>query len=50
MTRALWTANNWNIPADYTDTNVSVKVVKIIESYIKIINRVTWFKRGEESP
>lgn len=30
---------------DYTDTNVSVKVVKIIESYVKIINEVVWKKK-----
>jgi len=29
---------------DYLDRNVSMKVVKVIESYVKIINRVTWFK------
>ena len=29
---------------DYEDVNVSVKVVKIIESYVKIINEVVWKK------
>jgi UDP-N-acetylglucosamine 2-epimerase (non-hydrolysing) len=29
---------------DYTDTNVSVKVVKIIQSYTSIVNRVIWGK------
>ena len=29
---------------DYVDTNVSVKVVKIIQSYTKIINQFTWRK------
>ncbi|MEG0774551.1 UDP-N-acetylglucosamine 2-epimerase (non-hydrolyzing) [Clostridium sp.] len=29
---------------DYKDTNVSVKVVKIIQSYTKIINKVVWNK------
>ena len=29
---------------DYMDRNVSLKVVKVIESYVKIINKVTWFK------
>ncbi|MGX1374523.1 UDP-N-acetylglucosamine 2-epimerase (non-hydrolyzing) [Priestia megaterium] len=29
---------------DYTDQNVSVKVVKIIQSYAKIINKVVWNK------
>ena len=32
------------IPLDYMDANVSTKVVKIIESYTKIINRVIWYK------
>lgn len=29
---------------DYTDANVSVKVVKIIQSYAKIVNDVVWRK------
>jgi len=29
---------------DYYDKNVSLKVVKIIESYIKIINKKIWYK------
>lgn len=29
---------------DYMDKNVSLKVVKVIESYVKIINKVTWFE------
>ncbi|HWP50725.1 MAG TPA: UDP-N-acetylglucosamine 2-epimerase (non-hydrolyzing) [Clostridia bacterium] len=32
---------------DYADTNVSAKVVKLIQSYTGIINRVTW---GKPSP
>jgi len=31
-------------PRDYTDANVSVKVAKLIESYIPIINRDVWHK------
>ncbi len=31
-------------PYDYEDTNVSLKVVKIIQSYTKIINTMTWRK------
>jgi len=33
------------IPSDYNDRNVSIKVVKIIQSYTKIINKVIWFKK-----
>jgi len=29
---------------DYADTNVSVKVVKLIESYTKIVNETVWLK------
>lgn len=32
------------MPADYEDLNVSVKVVKIIESYTKIVNETVWLK------
>ena len=31
-------------PFDYQDENVSIKVVKIIQSYTKIINKVIWGK------
>jgi UDP-N-acetylglucosamine 2-epimerase (non-hydrolysing) len=31
-------------PMDYNDLNVSLKVVKIIQSYTKIINKVVWNK------
>ena len=31
---------------DYADTNVSVKVCKIIQSYAKIVNLTTW-RKGE---
>lgn len=30
---------------DYSDTNVSIKVVKIIQSYAKIVNLTTWEKK-----
>lgn len=33
-----------SLPLDYKDINVSLKVVKIIQSYTKIINKVTWYK------
>jgi UDP-N-acetyl-L-fucosamine synthase len=39
--------NNENtvMAPDYLDTNVSVKIVKIIQSYTKIINKVVWDKK-----
>lgn len=37
--------NNYGIPVpDYTDENVSTKVVKIIQSYTGIINKMVWRK------
>ena len=37
--------DNKNIlPVDYQDTNISMKVVKIIQSYTKIINKNVWNK------
>lgn len=32
------------MPLDYQDTNVSVKVVKLIQSYYDIVNKTTWRK------
>jgi UDP-N-acetylglucosamine 2-epimerase len=34
-----------NLPKDYIDSNVSVKVIKIIQSYTKIINNEIWRKK-----
>lgn len=31
-------------PVDYRDSNVSAKVVRIIQSYIPIINKIVWKK------
>lgn len=37
--------NNYGVPVpDYTDINVSMKIVKIIQSYTGIVNRVVWRK------
>jgi len=37
--------DNTNIlPVDYQDTNISMKVVKIIQSYTKIVNKDIWRK------
>ena len=39
------------LPApDYSDTNVSAKVVKLIQSYTGIINRVIWGKQQPQAP
>ena len=36
---------NHGIPVpDYTDINVSTKVVKIIQSYVNIVNKMVWRK------
>ncbi|ULB33516.1 non-hydrolyzing UDP-N-acetylglucosamine 2-epimerase [Proteiniphilum propionicum] len=42
----MMSANNEEsvVATDYVDTNVSIKVVKIIQSYIDIINRKVWGK------
>ena len=29
---------------DYADKNVSVKVIKIIQSYVEIVNKMVWRK------
>ena len=38
-------AGDYGIPVpDYIEENVSTKVVKIIQSYVGIINRMVWRK------
>ena len=38
-------SGDYGIPApDYTDVNVSTKVVKIIQSYVNVVNRFVWRK------
>ena len=32
------------MPGDYQDSHVAVKVIKIIQSYAKIVNQTTWLK------
>lgn len=45
LARAMWDNHEpVELPPDYRDRNVSVKVVKIIQSYVKIVNRVVWMK------
>ena len=42
---ALNDRGDYGVPVpDYNDTNVSTKVVKIIQSYVGIVNRVVWRK------
>ena len=39
---------NYGIPVpDYTDTNVSMKVVKIIQSYTGVVDRMVWRKQEQ---
>lgn len=43
LSRAMWDNEEKTFIADdYIDDNVSVKVVKIIQSYAKIVNKVVW--------
>lgn len=45
LSRAMWDSEEKTFIADdYIDDNVSVKVVKIIQSYAKIIRKVIWKK------
>lgn len=45
LSRDMWNNKELILPVnDYEDTNVSVKVIKIIQSYTKIINKVIWGK------
>ena len=38
---------NYGIPVpNYTDENVSTKVVKIIQSYVGVVNKMVWRKEG----
>ncbi|MCL4408167.1 MAG: UDP-N-acetylglucosamine 2-epimerase (non-hydrolyzing) [Thermotogae bacterium] len=46
MTVESFKMQNGNVkPIDYLDTNVSMKVVKIIQSYTKIVNKVIWYRQ-----
>jgi len=45
LSRAMWESKEKTALAnDYTDDNVSVKVVKIIQSYAKIVDKFVWGK------
>lgn len=45
MTVKMFNENEDILPIDYKDLNVANKVIKIIQSYFKIINKVTWGKK-----
>lgn len=46
LSRKMWENGEKTYPAnDYQDDNVSTKVVKIIQSYVRTINRVVWRKQ-----
>lgn len=48
LARSMWENHEPAVPVqDYVDTNVSVKVIKIIQSYTKIVNRVVWRKNSD---
>jgi UDP-N-acetyl-L-fucosamine synthase len=45
MARKMWENKEIVVPVnDYSDINVSVKVIKIIQSYAKIVDKVIWGK------
>ena len=45
LCRTMWENKELILPVtDYMVTNVSVKVIKIIQSYTKIVNKVIWNK------
>lgn len=45
LARAAWDNKDLGVEVpDYSDLNVSTKVIKVIQSYTKIINRVIWNK------
>ncbi len=45
LTRAMWDNGERGAAVpDYGDTNVSAKVIKLIQSYVKVVNRMVWRK------
>lgn len=43
LTRAMWNKGEQDcLATDYRDDNVSIKVVKVIQSYVGVVNRVVW--------
>ncbi len=47
LARAMWDSGDTHVlPPDYKDVNISTKVVKIIQSYTKVIDESVWRKEG----
>lgn len=45
LATAMWDNDEKNLMADdYKDNNISIKVIKLIQSYVGIINRTIWKK------
>lgn len=45
LARAMYDHGETGVPVpDYQDENVSVKVIKLIQSYVKIVNQMVWRK------
>ncbi|MEA5015954.1 MAG: UDP-N-acetylglucosamine 2-epimerase (non-hydrolyzing) [Candidatus Limiplasma sp.] len=45
LSRAMWENGERGVTVpDYVDENVSTKVIKLIQSYVKIINKMVWRK------
>lgn len=46
LARMMWENGETGVPVpDYVDKNVSVKVIKLIQSYVKVINQMVWRKQ-----
>lgn len=44
ISRGLFSEDNRNLPSEYLVANTSARVVKVLQGYTEIVNRVTWNK------